>query len=343
MNFKEWWNSPSGIVTVNRIIVIVMGLLLIALSVVGIVMTMNESIIDIEWSFVYMVFYAYSGTVIALTTDRSPRFSIFLAGITFAILNMVQQIVLLQQELMPTSILSLIMDFAMIVSSILCLIGDRHSALRLLGICLIHFATTFTAEMSVVLEINTSTFGDYTFLWMIFECTFLIVFMLLLLRPGIREESLKSKIRKGVAVVDSILVSEPSIYIDSKDVEAITGKDPSKWIRKCDTGPIESEYTAEIREDRKVTYLTAYRWEGEDLIRICISPRLEWRSYGSGFALEGYSIEESDGCRYLRLYGDDGFYLKIPIKEVVEDVEKPSEEKKDEDPISYVEDKVFSG
>ena len=341
MNFREWWDSPSGIVTVNRLLMAAMGLLLIGMSIAGIIMTLNESIIDVEWSFAFMAIYAYSGTVILLTTDRSPRFTIFLTGITYAVMNMVQQITLLQEDLIPTSILCLIMDFAMIISSILCLIGDRHSTLRLLGICMIDFATTFTAQMTVVLEINTTTFGYTTFWWMIVECTFLIVFMMLLLRPGIREESLKSRIRNGIAVINSMLVSEPSLYIDEKDVRAITGEDQSGWTSKDCDSPIKLEYTAEIHEGKRITYLTSYKWENEEAIRIGIAPKMPSRLYGNGFVMSAHSIEESEGERYLRLYGDDGYYLRILIKDA--DEEEPSEDSEDKDPLVYVEDKVLSG
>lgn len=343
MNILEWWNSPSGIIIVNRIIMAAIGVLLIALSALGIDMALNETLIDMGWLYVLMAVYAYSGVIILLSTDKSPRFIIFLAGITYAVMHAIQNLTILQIATVPSAMLGLIMDLVMVISSILCLLEDRHSTLRLLGICLINLATVFTAQMADVLGF-THMFGPTTFLWTIVDCVFLAVFMCLLLRPGVREESLNSRMRKGMTVVDSMLISEPSTFIHDRDVDALVGKDRSEWTVNGSSGSISSEYTTEVYDGRKVTQMVSYTWGKEDTVRISIIPRAKYMPYGSGFALKGYSIEEQDGSRYLRLYGEDGSFFKLLIKDDdIPEQDVPDEQKRDDDPINYVEERAFSG
>ena len=241
--------------------------------------------------------------------------------------------------LYPAPNLSVIMDVVMVICSILCLIGDRHSPLRLLGICMIHFATVFTAQMLDVLEI-TDMFGRTTFWWMIVECVFLLVFMGLLLRPGIREDTVKNRIRKGITVISSELVTGPSVSISAKDIGPLVGKDRSRWETKDGSDSI-SEYTAEVHEEKRITYLTSYRWKDEEEIRLTAVSGNVYRPYGSGFVLRDHSIENADGVRYLRLYGDDGMFIRLLIEEG-----EPEPVKEDEDidePVQYLKDKMMTG
>ncbi len=220
--------------------------------------------------------------------------------------------------------------------------GDRYSTFRLLGISLISFASVFTAQMLDVLEITDHMFGYTTFCWMIVKSVFLVVFMILLLRPEMREESVKSRLMKGIAVVGSKLVSGPSVSIGAKDVNALTGSDTSRWTFNDDADPIASEYTAEAHDGKMAVRITSCRWREDTRIRLSISPDIKYRLYGSGFVLIGHSIEESGGSRYLRLYGEDGFFLRILIDEG--GPQRPSGEE-DElfDAIEYIGDKIVTG
>ena len=243
----------------NIALVALLGLFMIGMAIAGVIMSLREPLLDVEWSFVIMAFYAYSGVIVMLSADRSPRFAVFVAGMTFAVMNAVQQLVIITQiGTVPSAILSVIMDGGMVICSILCLTGDRHSSLRLLGISMIHFANVFTAQMLDVLEITDNMFGYTTFWWMIIECIFLVIFMIILMLPEVREESVKSRIKKGVTVVGSKLVSEPGVSVLTKDVDALTGKDMSGWI-SVGVGPVESEYNTEIRDGNKNVRLTACR------------------------------------------------------------------------------------
>ncbi len=342
MNPKGWWKSPAGIRTVNKVLVAAMGLFMIGMAIAGTIMTLEEPLIGVDWGYILMPAYAYSGVVILLSLDKPLRFAVFMAGVTFGTMNMFQQLVILTQiGTAPSAVLAVIMDLAMIISSILCLMGDRYGSLRLLGICLISFSTTFSAQMMDVLGLTDYTLGYTTFWWMIVECVFLVVFMIVLLRPGMREESVKNRMRKGVIVVGSKLVSDPLVSIGAKDVNALTGSDISSWTVNDDGNPIESEYTAEVRDGKKIVHLTSCRWRGDDEIRVSIAPDIKYRLYGGGFVLKGHSIEESGNNKHLRLYGDDGFFLRILIEEG--DLSRPTEDDEYFEPVEYVGDKITTG
>ena len=341
MNLMKWLNSPAGIRKVNMILIVALGLFMIGMSIAGTIMTLEEPVIDVDWSFMLMTIYAFAGVIIVFSADRSPRVAIFVGGIAFAVVNIVMQmVIIIQIGSVPSAILSVIMDVAMIVSAILCMTGDRHSPIRLIGICAIHFATVFTAQMLEVLEI-TDMFGRTTFWWMIVQCIFLIVYIVLLLRPGIREETVKNRIRKGITVINAKMVAGPSASISARDVGALMGKDRSRWKDNADTDRIASEYTAAVHEQERTTYLVSYRWRDEDDIRIAVAPDIRYRPYGSGFVLRGHSVENADGVRYLRLYGDDGFYIRLLIEEG--ELDLVEEDQGFTEPVEYLKDKIITG
>ena len=124
-------------------------------------------------------------------------------------------------------------------------------------------------------------------------------------------------------------------------MSAITGADRSGWKDNGDTDRIASEYTAVVREEGKTTYLISYRWREDDAVRITVSSETKFRPYGSGFVLRSHSIENADGVRYLRLYGDDGFFVRL----IIEDSEIEAEEEEPEftEPVQYLKDKMMTG
>ena len=337
----KWFNSDEGIKVVNTLLIVALGLFMLGMSIAGTIMTLEEPVIDVDWSFLLMTVYSYAGIIVIFSLGRSPRVAILVGGIAFAIVNMVMQLVIITQiGSVPSAILSVIMDVAMVVSAILCMTGDRHAPLRLLGICMIHFATVFTAQMLEVLEV-TDMFGYTTFWWMIIQCIFLIIYMILLLRPGIREETVKVRIRRGISVVSAKMVTGPSASIGAKDVMALTGKDRSGWKDNGDAERIVSEYTAAIHEPERTTYLISYRWRDDDEVRIAIAPDIKYKPYGSGFVLRGSSVENRDGMRYLRLYGDEGFFIRLMIEEG--EVDLVDEELGRTEPVEYLKDKMITG
>lgn len=340
MKITEWMGTPTGIRTVNTALIAVLGLLLIGMSIAGTIMVLEEPLIDVEHSYVFMTVYAFGGTVMLLTANGSPRFSIFIGGIAFAVMNLIQQtIIITSYGYVPSAILSTLMDFAMIISCILCLIGDTHSPYRLLGICAIHFANMFTAQMIDVLGIM-DTLEENTFWWTALANLFLILYMFLLLRPGIREDTVKNRIRKGITVIGSTLVTGPSAAISDKDVPALLGEDRSGWTANGDVDGM-SEYRTAVHEDGKVSYIISYVWGGEDEVRMAIAPESDYKPYGTGFVLRGHSIEDADGARYLRLYGDEGFFIRLLVVEG--EFEDDSIIKRFTDPIEYIKDKLTTG
>ena len=340
MKITEWMGTPTGIRTVNTALIAVLGLLLIGMSIAGTIMVLEEPLIDVEHSYVFMTVYAFGGTVVFLTANGSPRFSIFMGGITFAVMNLIQQAMIIDHfGSIPTAILSTLMDFAMIISCILCLIGDTHSPYRLLGICAIHFANMFTAQMLDVIGLM-DTLGETTFWWTTLACLFIILYMFLLLRPGIREDTIKSRIKKGITVIDSSYVTGPSAAISDKDVPALLGEDRSSWTPNEDLVRI-SEYRTAVHEDDRVSYLVTYVWDDEEKVRMTIASDTDYKPYGSGFVLVGHSFEDADGARYLRLYGEEGIFIKLLVVEG--EIARESILKRFTDPIEYIKDKLTTG
>ena len=292
MNLIKRRKKKPGTGIVAKALMAAMGLLMIGMSIAGTIMILDEPLISMDWAYIVMPAYAFSGVVILMALDKSPRFAIFMSGATFGAMNMVQMLVIITQIApVPSAILGVIMDLAMIISSILCLMGDRYSTFRLLGISLISFSSVFTAQMLDVLGITDHMFGYTTFWWMIVN----------------------------------------------------SGSDTSRWTFNDDANPIASEYTAETHGGKMAVRITSCRWRGDARIRISISPDVKYRLYGSGFVLIGHSIEESGGSRYLRLYGEDGFFFRILIDEG--DPHRPSGEEEDElfDAVEYVGDKIVTG
>ena len=109
-------------------------------------------------------------------------------------------------------------------------------------------------------------------------------------------------------------------------------------------GPIESEYTTEVHDGKKTLQVISYTRRDEDAVRLTILPNIKSRTYGRGFILRAYSVEELDGSRYLRLYGDEGFFLKILLRDDADTEQtEPEEHPEDVDSIVYVGDKIMTG
>ena len=87
-----------------------------------------------------------------------------------------------------------------------------------------------------------------------------------------------------------------------------------------------SEYTATVRDGDRTTFLLSYRWRDDDAIRMAVASDTKYRPYGSGFVLRGHSVENADDARYLRLYGDEGFFVRPLIEEgEIEPIEEEPE------------------
>ena len=141
-----------------------------------------------------------------------------------------------------------------------------------------------------------------------------------------------------------MMPNRASVFIDEKDMPALIGTDRSGWVQKEDAGPIESECVTEVHDGNRMALLTSSKWRGEEDIRISIVPNINDRPYGYGFVLRAHSVEELEGSRYLRLYGDDGFYLKLLVRSDSEmEQESPEEMNPDQDPVVYVGDKIMTG
>ncbi len=81
--------------------------------------------------------------------------------------------------------------------------------------------------------------------------------------------------------------------------------------------------------------------QGDDEVRLTFAPDVRYMPYGKGFILRDHSIEEADGARYLRLYGDDGLFIRLLIEEG--DLEPAHSDTEFTEPVEYIKDKIITG
>ena len=81
--------------------------------------------------------------------------------------------------------------------------------------------------------------------------------------------------------------------------------------------------------------------QGGGEVRLTFAPNVRYMPYGKGFILRDHSIEEADGARYLRLYGDDGLLIRLLIEEG--DLEPAHPGTEFTEPVEYIKDKIITG
>ena len=313
MNPMSWLRDASHMSKINKALVVLLGIISIAVGVTGV----YAGVTDPEFadlSYLMYALFVVSGIVLMRSTARTHIFIIFVAGVTYGFVDLSTIVPDLLTELDPISIMKAFADLTIVFSSIHCMLGDRHCSIRVFVLCGIDL-TMLVAAMAALLLLNDKEGGfNSTIPCIVASIAYIVVFMTFLIRPGVRDDFTKRRLKKGMVVVESMLSTSPSAYIHRKDVDAIVGKDMSSW-HTYDEGPIEMEHQAVIYDGARDFIFTSYKWRGEDFIRISIEQKLKAQFFGRGFVLIGSSLEESDGRDYLRIYGDDGIFIRLLVSD----------------------------
>ncbi len=298
---------------VNRILVILLGLCAIAYGIASLYeqFFIESSELDVD-SIASNLIMILCGLILLKSTKKSARTIIFVAGFCYGLSSVVSELSMLASELAPAVMVTIMMDIIMMLSAVHCYIGDRHSSMRMFSISLI---ILFLESTLPIMQFATGIdFGDafWTLLTTFLDIGFLILFMIFLLRPGVREEFIGRRLKRGMVIVESVLSSGSDAFIYRDDVRALVGEDDTKWVLHENDGPIKSHCRVIIYDEHRQFYFIARRWE-DGAIRINIEQKLKTHSFGNSFILRGHSFKKQGEKEYLRLYGDDGFFINLLI------------------------------
>ena len=313
MNPMSWLRDASHMSKINKALVVLLGVISIAVGVTGVYAALTDpDYADI--SYLMYALFVISGIVLMRSTAKTHIFIIFVAGITYGSVDLLTNVPGLLEELDPISIMKAFADLTIVFSSIHCMLGDRHCSIRVFVLCGIDLAMLLAALAALLLLSESEGEFNTTIPCIVASIAYIVVFMTFLIRPGVRDDFTKRRLKKGMVVVESILSTSPTAFILRKDVDAVIGKDMSSW-HTYDEGPIEMEHQAIVYDGVRDFIFTSYKWRGEDFIRISVEQKLKAQFFGRGFVLIGSSLEESEGKEYLRIYGDDGVFIRLLISD----------------------------
>ncbi|AMK13657.1 hypothetical protein AUP07_0605 [methanogenic archaeon mixed culture ISO4-G1] len=313
MNPMSWLKDASHMSMINRALVILLGVIAIIVGITG----TYAAVADTEYgdiSYVTYMVFVVTGIVLLRSTHKTHIFIIFVAGVTYGAVDLVTNIPSLVEDFDGLTFMKMFADLTIVFSSIHCMLGDRHCSIRVFVLCSIDLMMLLAMAVILVF-LNTEEKGlDPTVPCVVASIAYIIVFMTFLIRPGVRDDFTKRRLKKGMVVVESIMSTTPNAFILRKDVDAVVGKDMSSW-QTYDDGPIEKEHVSIVYDGPREFIFTSTKWRDEDRIRISIRQNLKSQYFGRGFMLVGSSIEECDGKEYLRIYGDGGIFIRLLISE----------------------------
>lgn len=306
-------NSHMSILPKILLILIAIGCLSIFVATLILIIFPKEVFeITTEW---VSLGYIVPTILLIFYINRPPRFAILIITVCIPIL----EIGTLIPELLETPGMAILffMDAVMMVSGIHCFIGDDHSATRLIyvsiTIMVLNLAASFMILLMAIiaLEIDMMLLAVYN----LSSVFIYLLFTLFLIQRDVREERMSSKLRGGLEATEALLSSGPGAYIYRDEVYPLLGMDKSGWYVTGPSCPIESVYTATVHDGKRSLLLTSKKWRGENNIRISVDEDLKTHPYGTGFLLTYHSFEQANEGLYLRLYGEDGFFMRIRIKD----------------------------
>lgn len=295
------------------LVLIAIGCLSIFVATLILIIVPKE-VFDIttEWA---SLAYIIPAILVIRYINRPPRFAILTIAVCIPVIEMGTLIPELMEA--PSMAILFFMDFVMMVSGIHCFIGDEHSVTRLIYVSITMMILNLAASFMILiiaifsLEVDLMLLAVYN----LSSVFIYLLFTLFLIQRDVREESMGSKLRGGIEATDALLSSGPGAYIYTEEVYPLLGMDMSKWYVTGLDCPIEALYTATVHDGKRSLLLTSKKWRGENRIRISVDEDLKTRPYGTGFPLNYHSFEQASEGLYLRLYGDEGFFMRIRIKD----------------------------
>ena len=259
------------------------------------------------------------GLIMLAIVKKPARHIILVFTLGYALIDFCTLLALVLQGETIATLARAIFDVLAIFAAIHYFIGDHHSINQLSLV----FAMFFVIQLITIaiIAVTVLLLGKSTLELVppIVEGLVLLVFIILIMRPSIREGSLGKIMNANLLAVESLFSDSPEACIRRQDVDGLLGIDRSNWVPGEADGPIDSIHTAKIYDKKREFLVTSKIWKGEDEIRISIEQDLKSKTFGRSFVLKGH-VEETDGENtYLRLYGHDGFFLRILIMEPTDD------------------------
>ena len=304
--------DTSRLNMIPRIMMIIIAICLIASSIIAIYdIASSSDTTDLPFKAM-CVCEMLPGLLILYYIKKPVRYHIFIFASLMGLLDMISDIGDIDQ-ISTLILLTVFIDLIYIISGIHAFLGDRHSASRLFYISL---AVVFLNGAALVLNLSSDDLK--TMLFIILELAFnlaaYLLFTMFLLQPGVRDETMGRKLKICMTSVEAMMSLSPEAYIYRKDVDAILGIDKTAWV-KNEKGPIESQHKAELYDGNRVFSIYSKKWRGDDTINISIDQRILTNTYGKSFPVRSYVFEETDNGTYLRIYSNDGVFLRILLSD----------------------------
>ena len=250
--------------------------------------------------------------------NKPAKYLIFIFAFFMGLIDLISNIIGLSGLSFSLGMLSMFLDIIFIVSAIHAFLGDKHSASRLfyvsLGMIAMHCGELITFYAAGQLM-------DYLHYALILACNAAayLLYTIFLLQPGVRDETIGRKLKIGMTSVEAMMSVSPKAYILRKDVDSLLGKDTSRWT-VINHGPIEAKFETCLYDDSRKFIITSKKWKGDDTVTINIDQQILTDSYGKSYPIRSYRTEEAEDGEYLRIYGDDGFFMRILLADEPEKV-----------------------
>ena len=250
--------------------------------------------------------------------DKPVRYTLMVFSVTLGATGLVGAFISISDSLTSLAIMGLIIfaSLMFIFSGLHAFLGDRHSATRLFYVS---FGLACLNAVLMFMLMALGMYGDDVPLSTesdIMSIAVLLMFSVFLLQPGVRDETMKRKLKIGMAGVEAMLSVTPEAFIVKDDVPALLGEDMESWTFE-EEGPVECYRKTPLYDGKREFSIVSRRWRGGTEISISIDQRMVTSSYGRAFVLKGSSREEIDGIEYVRIYGADGTFMRIRLGEHV--------------------------
>lgn len=307
--------EPKHMAWLNRLLVVVLGATIIAMGVTGLYGNIYYGS-DMDYDDVASAaFFILCGAILLLSTKRPAWFCIFIIGLLFGLSSLISSMPSFTGGSDALTTVVALMNVIMILSAIHSYLGDRHSVTRMLVITVILLSLELSLY-ALLVALGISFKEDF---WLLISPTlelwFLVLFIVFLLRPGVREETMGRKMKRGAVVVESMLSSGPEAFIYRDEAKALVSEDRSGWSVLEGAGPIRASYQATVYDGPRMFLFTAKEWK-DGTVSVDIDQKLKTPAYGQSFPLRGHAVYRDGASEYLRLYGDEGFFISLLMADV---------------------------
>ncbi len=265
---------------------------------------------DEYWPMTVMI---VPGLMILKYMNMPPRYTIFSYAVFCGIFQLLSAVNHMD-SLDLIDYIDMFMGLMMITSGTHCLFGDRHSASRLLVISLAVLMIDLSGIVVALVYIIGVGTGFVAFALSSLSTISEIVYMTFLVKRDVREEGVDSTLKESMSAIEAMMTNGHEAYMFRDELDPMLGIDRSGWT-DYESGPIASSYVASVFDDKKRFTITSKVWRTTGEMMISVDQDLKTVSYGRGFILRSHAIENAEEGEYIRLYGDEGMYLRILMKD----------------------------